>query len=69
MKKQMEEMVKLFEEGYEVVIGSYYGDDVAEDVSEIVEVFEEVEEEPYLYLKIDVDDDLKKVEIFIGNDE
>ena len=61
------QVIEMFEQGYEVVIGSYYGDDVVESVDEIEEVFEEAEEDDYLELSVEVDEEAHRVELFMQN--
>lgn len=64
-----EEVIKMFNEGYEVVISSYYGDTVVEDAEEIEWEFDDYEEDEWVTLKIEVDEEAKRVVIWEENDE
>ena len=63
------EILKYFEEGYEIYLSSWYGDDILESEEEINEIKEEMKENNWLTADIEVKDDEKKVYIFVGNDE
>lgn len=65
----MQEVIKMFEQGYKVVIGSCEGESVVDEIDEIIDTFEEVEEDPWLSLEIEVKEDEKVVELFVQNDE
>ena len=65
----MQEVIKMFEQGYKVVIGSCEGESVVDEIDEIIDTFEEVEEDHWLYLEIEVKEDEKVVELFVQNEE
>lgn len=66
----MEKVLALFAEGYAVYIGSYYGESLEESAEDIVDVFDDVEGDEWLYIQsVSVDDAAREVHVFIGNDE
>lgn len=65
----MAQVLKMFAQGYEVIIGSYYGDEVVESAEEIQDVFEEAEEDEWIQIEIKVDKEARQVELFVQCDE
>ena len=65
----MAQILEMFAQGYEVIIGSYYGDEVVESAEEIQDVFEEAEEDEWIQIEIKVDKEARRVELFVQRDE
>lgn len=65
----MAQVLEMFAQGYEVIIGSYYGDEVVESAEEIQDVFEEAEEDEWIQIEIKVDKEARQVELFVQCDE
>lgn len=64
-----DQVMEMFAQGYVVVVGSYYGDRVVESAEEIVDVFDEEEEDEYVSVSVDVDEETRRVELFVSCDE
>ena len=62
------EVIKYFEDGYKVILGSYWGDQEIEDAEEISEVFEESDDKVFVK-SVEIDEVAKEVYIFIEIDE
>ncbi len=62
---------QLWSDGFQFTIGSYEGDYVPEDFSEVEDIVAEVEEEDgFLYFEeVSIDTDAHAVYLFIGDDE
>lgn len=65
----MAQVLEMFAQGYEVVIESYYGDEVVKSVEEIQDIFEEAEEDEWVYVEVEVDEEAHRVELFVQYDE
>lgn len=65
----MERVMELFAQGWEVVIGTYWGESLVEESEEIREVFEECEEGEWLYLDVEILEEQRRVELFVQDDE
>ena len=66
----LEMILDYFGQGYTVYFGSYYGDDLMETAEEIREVWEDTEDDEWLYIEsVDVDAEAREIRVFIGNDE
>ena len=65
----MAQVLEMFAQGYEVVVVSYYGDSVVESVEEIQDVFEEAEEDEWIHVEVEIDEEAHRVELFIQCDE
>ena len=59
----MAQVLEMFAQGYEVVVGSYYGDSVVESAEEIQDVFEE--EDEWVHVEVEVDEEARRVELFV----
>ena len=64
-----DQVMEMFAQGYVVVVGSYYGDHVVESAEEIADTFEEAEEDEYVSVSVDVDEEARRVELFVSCDE
>ncbi len=64
-----EKVIEMFNEGYEVVISNYYGDTVVENAEEIEWEFEDCEGDEWITLKVEVDEEAKRMVIWEENDE
>lgn len=59
-----------FSDGYRFFVGSYYGESEVEDFEEVVDALSVGETEEWLYVEsVTVDDSMREVHIFIGDDE
>ncbi len=66
----LEMILNYFGKGFAVYFGSYYGDDLMETAEEIREVWEDTEEDEWLYIEsVNVDAEAHEIRVFIGNDE
>ena len=59
----MAQVLEMFAQGYEVVVGSYYGDSVVESAEEIQDVFEE--EDEWVHVEVEIDEEARRVELFV----
>ena len=65
----MAQVLEMFAQGYEVVVGSCYGDEVVESAEEIQDVFEEAEEDEWMRVEIKVDEEARRIELFVQCDD
>lgn len=65
----MAQVLEMFAQGYEVVVGSYYGDEIVESAEEIQEVFEEAEEDEWIRVEVKVDEETQRIELFVQCDD
>lgn len=64
------QVLEYFERGYAVYGGSYYGESLMDTVDDIIEDWDEVEDDEWLYIEsVEVDEEAHEVHYFIGNDE
>ena len=66
----LEEVVRLFEEGYSVAFGDCWGEDVCEDVEDVRAEWDEVMTGDWLYIEsVEVDHESRAVVVMVGDDE
>lgn len=63
-----EELKAYWEKDFHFVEVSWYGDSDIEEWEEVVELFEELEEDEYLHLEVKTDEEKKVVELFIDSE-
>lgn len=60
---------RLFEDGYQFVEDSYYDSCEVSDFEEVVEAYEECEEDDYLYFQYEIDEEQRVVSFIVQNEE
>jgi len=59
-----------FSAGYRFFVGSYYGESEVETFEDVVDALSIKETDEWLYVEsVTIDDSMREVHIFIGNDE
>ena len=67
--KMLDMLRRLFEDGYQFVEDSYYDSCEVSDFEEVVEAYEECEEDDYLYFQYEIDEEQRVVSFIVQNEE